>query len=368
MLLTDWVLYIVFYIGSAGFCILLNGILLRFSRNLGVRERQRPAIRWTNGFKPSLGGIPFYIAFLLSFIFYAVFVEPGSGFRDVQALGFLSAASMAFLMGLADDAYNTRPFLKLFVQVLCGCFLFWTGSTIELFESELWNFLITVIWVVGVMNSVNMLDNMDGVTGLVSLTIILTGLGFSVFFGMGDELFPVLMVGTIAALSGFLVFNWHPSSMFMGDTGSQFLGVFLAAIGIKYFWNVTSMEMVSGGFTKAVMTVFLVFLVPLLDTTIVVLRRLIEGRSPFIGGRDHTTHHLSYLGLSDRKVALVFGGISLVSCSLSLFFIGFGGQRTLSGGSGFILGYALLVFGVFFWMVFGKNGYNVHRGKTKESV
>lgn len=366
--MTEWVLYIVFFIGSAGFCTLLNRILLRFSSNLGVRERHRPAIRWTNGFKPSLGGISFYIAFLLSFIFYAVFVDPEAAFRNIQALGVLSAASLAFLMGLADDAYNTRPFLKLSVQVLCGLVLFWSGSRIQLFDAAFLNGLITVIWTIGVMNSVNMLDNMDGVTGSVAFVIVLTGVVFSLLFGKAPSIFFVLMVGALASILAFLVYNWYPSRMFMGDTGSQFLGVFLAAIGINYFWGLPSMEMLTRGWQEVVLTVFLVFLLPIVDTTVVVLRRVFEKRSPFIGGRDHTTHHLSYLGLSDRKVALVFGGLSLVSCSLALTYIGLGAHRTSFVGSGFILGYLILVFGVFFWMVFGKNGYHVPSGETEESI
>jgi len=111
---------------------------------------------------------------------------------------------------------------------------------------------------------------------------------------------------------GFLFFNWHPSKMYMGDTGSQFLGVFLAAIGIKYLWNA---EPPTGDFISArnLLLPMIVFIMPIIDTTTVVINRISKGQSPFVGGKDHTTHALAYLGLSDRQVAMLFWLITLFS-------------------------------------------------------
>ena len=101
----------------------------------------------------------------------------------------------------------------------------------------------------------------------------------------------------------------------MGDTGSQFLGVFLAAVGIKYLWNA---EPPSGDLISArnLLLPLIVFLMPIIDTTTVVINRLMKGQSPFIGGKDHTTHALAYLGLSDRQVAMVFWFMTLLSLLL----------------------------------------------------
>jgi len=107
--------------------------------------------------------------------------------------------------------------------------------------------------------------------------------------------------------------------MYMGDTGSQFLGMFLAAISILYLWNFRDPE---GAFVqpKQFLIPLLLFIVPLIDTTTVFIRRLARKQSPFVGGRDHITHHLAYLGLSDRMVAIVLGSVSLLSIVLVYFY------------------------------------------------
>ena len=106
--------------------------------------------------------------------------------------------------------------------------------------------------------------------------------------------------------------------MYMGDTGSQFLGVVLAGLAINFLWNFPSTEL---GAISRVLLVALAFIVPLSDTTTVVINRLAKGTSPFVGGKDHTTHHLSYAGLSEQSVALLLAGIGIVSASLSFLLI-----------------------------------------------
>jgi UDP-GlcNAc:undecaprenyl-phosphate GlcNAc-1-phosphate transferase len=124
-----------------------------------------------------------------------------------------------------------------------------------------------------------------------------------------------VLVGILSSLFAFLYYNWHPSKMYMGDTGSQFLGVFLAYMGITYFWNdaYQTGEVVP---SKQIMIVLLAFILPIIDTTVVVVKRLSKKQSPFVGGKDHTTHSLAYIGLSDRSVAMVFAAISFLSLCL----------------------------------------------------
>lgn len=129
----------------------------------------------------------------------------------------------------------------------------------------------------------------------------------------------IILVGVLAALITFLYFNWNPSRMYMGDTGSQFLGAFLAAIGIMYIWNdhySTSLISPARQFIIAIMA----FILPVIDTTVVVYNRVSKGKSPFIGGKDHTTHSLAYLGFSDRQVAITFLALSFISI-LIIYFI-----------------------------------------------
>ena len=262
--------------------------------------------------KPALGGISFFICFLIASAIYSLFFGGSNTEIENSSLGIIFATSMAFLMGLADDAYDTRPFLKFAVQLLCGLVLVTTGTSIQLFSVDWINDVFTLIWVVGIMNSINMLDNMDAISSVVSIFILLLALIYMALQGQQSSLEFMITVGVIGSLIGFLFYNWHPSKMYMGDTGSQFLGILLAAIGIKYCWNATSIQGELNT-SRQIVTVLLVFLLPLIDTTIVVINRLTRGQSPFVGGKDHTTHNLSYLGFSDSQVAFVFSGVAILS-------------------------------------------------------
>lgn len=304
------------------FSLLTNTILLKFSTNLGVRNDNEPLIRWSSVSKPALGGITFYISFLVTSACYSIFFDPTDVFKDLGTLGVLATTSLAFLMGLADDAYNTKPFLKFAIQLICGGILIATDSYITIFDHEWLNYILTILWIVGIMNSINMLDNMDGITTIVSIFILLSIGMYMLFHNAIDHFDFMAIIGVIASLSAFLFHNWHPSKMFMGDTGSQFLGMFLAVMSIKYLWN---SESIHGEVfhSEQIISVLIVFILPIIDTTSVVINRIARKQSPFVGGKDHTTHHLSYLGLSDGRVGYIFSVISFISLIFSIIIFKF---------------------------------------------
>lgn len=314
---TILVVLLSFFVSIAVFSFLLNGLLLKFSKTLGIRNSGETVIRWSSASKPALGGISFFICFLISVAGYAVFFSENNPlYNDKQLLGLLASSGIAFLMGLSDDAYNTKPLFKLLTQIICGVILIFSGIYISFFENNIFNYLLTIIWVAGMMNSVNMLDNMDAITAIVSSFIILTAIVLYFMYSHFSILLLIMLIGVLASIVGFLFYNWHPSKIFMGDTGSQFLGLFLAATGIIFFWNADiniSESAAIGTKTKNFIVVILVFIIPIIDTTTVTINRILRGRSPFIGGRDHTTHSLSYLGFSDSQVAWFFAGISMIS-------------------------------------------------------
>jgi len=311
--------YIAFFFIAFIFSILINGLFLRFSRTLGIRDKKETVIRWASTSKPALGGISFFIVFLISLASYSMFFQSQQELWNKKVFGLLSTATLAFMMGLADDAYNTRPFLKLFVQILCGVILCYSGIIIGIFPNMAFNYALTIIWVVGIMNSVNMLDNMDAISTIVSISIFSTALMLLVHAGHQNNIHFFILLGTIASLSGFLVFNWHPAKLFMGDTGSQILGLLLAAIGIIYFWNDSTSQGDTISISRQVIMVAIAFILPIADTTIVVINRLGNKRSPFVGGRDHTTHHLFYNGLTEKRIAVLFAAIGIVSACLIYF-------------------------------------------------
>lgn len=277
--------------------VLINSILLKFSQTLGVRpNNQQAQVRWNPNTKPSLGGISFFVLFLITFIILEFINNMlPLHFSTLKIMGIFVVCTIAFLMGLADDAYNTQPLLKFITQLSCGFVLYFTETKIKIFANEGFNLAFTLFWVIGIMNSINMLDNMDGITTTVSIAILLFIIILNINLKTILSPLPILTLGLIGALLGFLVFNFHPSKMFMGDTGSQFLGCFLAIVGIEYCWNSSFLTgnnwFESNAVTLGFITTALVFILPLTDTITVTINRLLRGSSPFVGGKDHTTHH-----------------------------------------------------------------------------
>jgi UDP-GlcNAc:undecaprenyl-phosphate GlcNAc-1-phosphate transferase len=296
--------------------LLINYILLKFARTLGIRNKSSYEIRWDPNHKPSLGGISFYLNFLFSFIFL-VLINPDFNTIKWVVFGFLLSGSLAFLMGLSDDAFNTQPLLKLITQIICALILLYSGVYIKIFENTLINYALTIVWVIAMMNSFNLLDNMDGITGIISLVISAFFVIISVSLKNTNSYIAIFNICLSGALIGFLFYNFHPSKMYMGDSGSQFLGLFLAAIGIEICWNnnfVTGSDSIQ---LENICLVLLVYLLPIVDTTTVFINRIRKGTSPFIGGKDHTTHHLFFKGITEKRIAILYFFISFVACIIA---------------------------------------------------
>ncbi len=296
--------------------IMINSFLLKFAKTLGIRNKNDVSIRWSETSKPSLGGISFYFIFLIGFMFYAIIYGESDVYKNKQLLGLFFGTTLAFLLGFSDDAYNTKPLLKLIIQILCSIILILTGAGIELFENSLLNNVLTIIWVIGIMNSINMLDNMDGITTITSISIILSIIAILIPFQILNNVDVFLLIITLGALGGFIIFNFPPAKIFMGDTGSQFLGMFLAYFSIKLLWN---NEVETGAFSifQNLTLVAIAFAVPLIDTVVVSINRVLRGQSPMVGGKDHTTHHLVYKGFNEKQVAYIFILLGIISIILT---------------------------------------------------
>jgi UDP-GlcNAc:undecaprenyl-phosphate GlcNAc-1-phosphate transferase len=314
------IVYILFFVAMTAFALLINSILLRFVKTLGTKNQQGATVRWSSQTKPAIGGLSFFISFLISLCICLFLYDYQDVLSEPQVPGLLLSAGLGFLMGLTDDAYNTRPLLKFTIQILCGVILLLTGSYIQIFEAEWLNYTLTIFWVVGIMNSFNMLDNMDGIAASVGAFILFAPLVSMVATNSYGNVDFMILIGVISALVAFLYHNWNPSKMFMGDTGSQFLGVILAYVGINYCWNVgLSPNPAQGWYSLAALLT--VFILPISDTITVTINRISRGQSPFVGGKDHTTHHLSYRGFSDAQVAKLFVSISAISVFLYTLFL-----------------------------------------------
>ena len=309
-----------FIAGGAILSLLINSLLLRFSRTLGIRNKNDVTIRWSNESKPSLGGIAMFFTFIFSIIAYAILIEQEDVFDNKIIQGLLGAGGLAFLIGIADDAYNTRPLLKLIGQICCGALLVATGSIIHFSNLEWLDASLTVFWIVAIMNSLNMLDNMDGITATVSFFILCACFLVDILLS-GPVLTPIkiILVTQLGGLIGFLRYNLHPSKMFMGDTGSQFLSLLVSFYSIHFLWNSASILEIPAW--TGLLLALAAFTPAAVDTFTVVINRLKKGRSPMVGGKDHTTHHLVYKGLNDFQVWRIYLLMSLVAFTLSAVII-----------------------------------------------
>ncbi|MBI3966759.1 MAG: glycosyl transferase, partial [Chloroflexi bacterium] len=157
--------------------------------------------------------------------------------------------------------------------------------------------VLTIIWVVGLTNAFNLLDNMDGLAAGIALLTALALAAFSVSFG--DPRVALLCFLLAGACAGFLVYNFNPARIFMGDSGSLTLGFFLSAVALL------GTSTMAGGVVLTLAVPVLVMALPILDTTLVTIVRILHGRSPAQGGRDHLSHRLVALGLSERQAVVM---------------------------------------------------------------
>ena len=311
---------LIFIIGGTVVSLISNKLLLRFSQSLGIRNKNDVTVRWSNQSKPSLGGIGLFLGFLFATFLYLMLEPEINIFGNIEFIGLFFSASLAFSMGLADDAYDTKPLFKLFIQLSCGLFLVLSGTSIDLFHHVVLDGITTIVWVVVLMNSLNMLDNMDGITATTVLFALLACLVSAMLVGDSSQLYWLyILVAVIGSILGFLRYNIHPAKMFMGDAGSQFIGLFVAFFTIKFLWNLGSITQTHSWIS---LILALTALTPAAaDTLTVVINRLKARKSPMVGGKDHTTHHLVYAGYKDRQVWMIFSCIGFGSFLLSVAII-----------------------------------------------
>lgn len=239
---------------------------------------------------PLLGGAAIYLAFILVLIFF--------GDRDYinEVVGIFVGASLMSFMGVVDDRWGLGSYAKLGGQMLAAGILVYTGVKVQLFGGWI-DVAVTLLWVVGITNALNLLDNMDGLSGGVAMIA-------AIFFTLLAAMSKQYLVGALAAAlagacAGFLIYNWNPAHIFMGDAGSLFLGFMLAAVAIKLRFPTNST-------TVTWMIPLLVLGLPIFDTTLVFISRLRRGKNPLTTpGKDHVSHRLAFLLGSRREAVLV---------------------------------------------------------------
>jgi UDP-GlcNAc:undecaprenyl-phosphate GlcNAc-1-phosphate transferase len=277
--------YLVAFLAPLALAWLLTPLALRLAIRLNVldapgeRKAQETAV-------PYLGGVAIVIAFSVT-VLAAAAVRGAGG--EVQTLGLLLGTGVLLaLLGLVDDLRGVSVPLRLFAECGAGAVVVVTGSGATITPYPALNAVATVAWVVLIINAINLLDNMDGLSAGVAAISSLAF--FALAVGAGQFLVAALSIALAGCAVGFLRYNFHPARIYMGDAGSLFLGFLLAVVA-------TRLDLAGTPPVVAFFVPLLVLGVALFDTTLVVVERLKHGRSPFQGGRDHTSHRLVFVGL-----------------------------------------------------------------------
>lgn len=287
------------------------------SKTILIRKARTDVTRWASQTKPILGGVTFYFTFLIGTLLLFFFTDY-KNLMDPVNIAIFIAVTIAFLMGLADDLLSTSPYFKFLMQFVVATVFIYFGLEIHFFQNEYLNYFLTVFWVVGIMNSFNMLDNMDAIATSISLSILIL---LAVFLAIETNHYFILPMMVLPSLLTFIFFNWHPAKMYMGDNGSQFLGAIFAGTGIFFLWQQAAFSMPVLSCLQTVLIIALVFLIPFVDTTTVTINRILSGKSPFKGGKDHTTHFLIYRGFSEKQTVLFLVTISIISNLFAMLFL-----------------------------------------------
>jgi UDP-GlcNAc:undecaprenyl-phosphate/decaprenyl-phosphate GlcNAc-1-phosphate transferase len=313
--------------------------LLR-SPSLGGRLVAVPTgARWHDRTTPLFGGVGI-AAGLLTGILLAL----ATGVVDPSWLlaGIVAGCAIVFLAGLVDDVRHLSPVAKLVAQLGAAAIVIAAGLRVELVSNDVLGVVIALVWLVGITNAFNLLDNMDGLAATLA-TVACVYFAIDASTTHENDLVLVLSLSLAFACLGFLPFNLRPGDrarVFMGDSGSQLLGFLLAVLGLAASWT-------TAGTTVATMLLpLLVLAIPILDTTLVTVRRLAERRPVTQGGKDHTSHRLVYFGLSETRAVLLLAliGVALGATGVAYNVL----DRPAITALGILVTFALLVqFGSF---------------------
>lgn len=243
-----------------------------------------------------------------------VFITISTDLKNQFFLGLILPSLAIAFIGLLDDLYQLPPWSRFIAQsgvgVITSLMLYLSNGGVQLFNNPWINGVSTSLWVVTIINALNFMDNMDGLA--TSLSIVISLSLFILSYLNGQYLVAALCTAVLAACIGFLFWNRRPASIYLGDAGALYLGFLLAAISIRVDINNDSKII-------RVLVPLLIFAIPVIDITQVVISRLVKGKSPFEGGRDHLSHLLLNKGLSEGKVLTIITASALTLALIGVF-------------------------------------------------
>lgn len=274
--------------------------------------------RWHKTPTALMGGITIFAAFIVPTLMVAEFVPllklltTVNGGIQVRPLAAVLAigALFLFVLGLYDDVKNIKPYSKLIGQIVAASVVTFLGFRLNWFTSLTLDTMATLFWIVGITNAFNLIDNMDGLCAGVGLV---ASLCLAVLYADAAPQVARLALILAGAQAGFLIYNFNPAKIFMGDCGSLVIGFVISVLALFHG------ETKNAGALSTLFVPILVLLVPILDTSLVTVIRILSGRKASTGGRDHTSHRLVLMGFSERTAVLFLYGVAATAGMAAVF-------------------------------------------------
>ena len=298
-------------VGAALLCAFVVSFLMcpmvkSFAYKIGAIDVPKDNRRMHKKPVPRLGGLAIFLGFIVSMLLFVKI--------DHQMQGILLGASIIVVLGVVDDMSPLRAYFKFCVQIFAALVAVFHGVVLQTLsnpnvfaESPYWDLgwlavPITVLWIVGITNAVNLIDGLDGLACGVSTISAISMLVIALLVSEGDV--ALVMASLVGACLGFLPFNKNPAKMFMGDTGSTFLGYILATISIQGLFKYYAIVSFA--------VPFLILGLPMFDTLFAIIRRLAHGQNPMAPDRGHIHHRLIDMGLNQKQAVAALYVISSI--------------------------------------------------------
>jgi UDP-GlcNAc:undecaprenyl-phosphate GlcNAc-1-phosphate transferase len=331
------------FLGSFLLCLVFTPLVRDFARRTG-RIAVPKDTRWHKKETALLGGAAIFTSMLLTWLLISFSLGWNEYGRPYLPL--IMCASGMFVLGLVDDLVTMDPQHKLAGQIVFASILIFFGFRLEWTSYRAVNLFLSILWVVGITNAFNLLDNMDGLSaGVAFIAGVFTFLLHYMGTGASGP-FLLLTASYLGALLAFLVYNFNPASIFMGDAGSLFIGFIMACL------TLLGGEKATGGSVTHILSVIsipiLTVFIPILDTGFVSVMRKLFSRSISQGGKDHSSHRMVAIGLSERRAVFVLYGFSVISGFMAL------GLKHMQSGLALLLMALYLLFVSFFWVYLGR--------------
>lgn len=298
---------------------IISAVLVPLVRKLAIKigAIDKPNDRRINNKPmPTIGGLGIFIAFNFSNFFLL-----RAQFPQKQLFALFLAELIIIITGIIDDIYEINPYQKLLGIIIAALVVYYIADIrmtafsipfVGLIHLKWLSMPITIIWIIAITNAINLLDGLDGLATGVSIIALTTSAITGFFFLTVTTTFvPVMMLTLVAALLGFLPYNFHPASIFLGDTGSLFIGFMISVFSLYGLKNATVISIIIPIFILGV---------PITDTVYAILRRMLNKKPIFQADKHHLHHRLLQMGLTQRQTVFVIYGIALIFSFISLLF------------------------------------------------